>query len=174
MLWEISLRLSHEVNGDWEFSVLPLELLQMLIYHSYLIDPVHAEKLFKATISRFSYAVEYDLDIELEFDGEELQELPLLELPSLINFINNQLILPLEVEVNNGNEEIFMSIWGINNHMLFRETLVSTDSFLGKMFEINCDNLDLDSEDFLRGLKSLRYFFQEAVNENSDYEVDLE
>lgn len=114
---------------------------------------------------------------QLEEVGDYTQEnkhnqmLPITELPILLNFINTEVLPSLQVYIDNGIEEPLLSIWGIEESMLFRETLEAAGGIFTHMFELYCDNLTLAPVDFLKAFTIFRDFFQEVVNDNIDYKI---
>jgi hypothetical protein len=119
-------------------------------------------------ISEFHYKLEYEISLGSLTDLDEEVYLPIIELSSVITFIDNQVIptlqaLPLDLDLAIN--------WNIGSSL--EAFLMNQGGFFEK-FAI--DDIEQDKfyvDDLLDKFNRLRVFFQDAINQNIRYTVSI-
>lgn len=139
-----------------------------ILYYAYTVNPNLALELYKAMVSEYYYKLETEMPLEGLTDDDSNVYLQLSDLPNVILFINNQVLpslqlLPLTLDLT--------KIWDIGNN--FDAFLTNQGSFFN-YFSI--DNIEQDGytvKYFIAVFSKLRTFFQDVVNQNAIYTVEI-
>jgi hypothetical protein len=139
-----------------------------ILYYAYTVSPNLALELYKAMVSEYYYKLEIGIPLEGLTEENSNVYLPLSDLQNVIAFINNQVLpslqlLPLDLDLT--------STWNIGNS--FDAFLINQGSFFN-YFSI--DNVEQDGytvKYFLAVFSKLKIFFQEVVNQNLIYKVEI-
>jgi hypothetical protein len=145
----------------------------VMLYYCYLIDPIKAEKLYKALVGSWRYSVSNNMPLDTGFpeDEDDVVYLPIEELSEVINFLDTEILPTLEQEVNNGQgNDILVDRWsgGVNFDTFLLNSVGGI--FTNDSIESHVQ-MDETPEYLLNSMSDLKDFFQTAVNNNLKYYV---
>jgi hypothetical protein len=159
---------STEIDTSWYWH---WESYGVLLYYCYLIDSIKAEKLYKATTSTFIYEISNDLPTTFEDQGDEgdWAYLPLIELSEVVNFINNEVLVALQQDIDEGKgNDILVDNWGGGAN--FSDFLWEDVGAFFTQIEVESDeSMNEDTNMLFAMMNDLRDFLQTAVDTNNQY-----
>ncbi|WP_415326348.1 hypothetical protein [Chryseobacterium sp. MMS23-Vi53] len=171
----MSRRIYFKVTGedDWQKQLDPhMVSIAILIFYANNLNPLMGEKMMEASISENKFRYEKDL-LEEEYTSDNFSaHYGVAEMPELINFIDNHLLIALRNE--SPDIDIITDIYGGISNFIDQYYEIDYLGYLG----INDDEIFEGDTGFIPNLITraieLRDFFQRVKDLNKPYEVYVE
>ena len=165
----MSRRLELSIGNDYsKFVMMNFDFYGVVLYYAYTIDQSKALQLYKGTISEYYYKLTYDLPLGGLTDADTKVYLPINEFPQVINFINNQILVNLNLL---SPSQDLTKLWNVGD---------SLESFLGSkggfFLNFGIDDIEIDgysAYNLTLMFTSLRDFLQFAYSQNTRYDVTI-
>lgn len=136
----------------------------LLMYYAKQIDPIKGKKLINATISEWSYRIEYGIPLANITSDNDEAHFVISEINEVISFIDSELINNLNSESKN-----LISKYGGNSN--FVDLYETNSDYLKVLAFSDIEFFDGNPNQLIFLLNELKFFFQYTISQNKAFRV---